>query len=124
MGGRGFSYLAPGFIKPGNLTIDGDLTFNADGNYECYLNTNRVKADRVTARSVTIANGGFALVSFSNATLPVGQVFIVLSNQAPGPINGRFVNLPDGGTITTRSNTFQANYEGGDGNDLTLTVVQ
>ena len=39
------------------------------------------------------------------------------------PIIGTFMNLPDGGTITAGSNTFQANYEGGDGNDLTLTVV-
>ena len=39
------------------------------------------------------------------------------------PIIGTFMNLPDGGTITAGNNTFQANYEGGDGNDLTLTVV-
>jgi hypothetical protein len=26
--------------------------------------------------------------------------------------------------VTIGSNTFQANYEGGDGNDLTLTVVR
>jgi hypothetical protein len=38
-------------------------------------------------------------------------------------IAGIFINLPDGGTITVGSNTFQANYEGGDGNDLTLPVV-
>jgi len=31
--------------------------------------------------------------------------------------------LPDGGIITIGANNFQANYEGGDGNDLTLTVV-
>ena len=34
-----------------------------------------------------------------------------------------FSNLPDGSTVTIGSNTFQADYEGGDGNDLTLTVV-
>ena len=34
-----------------------------------------------------------------------------------------FSNLADGGTIVAGSNTFQADYEGGDGNDLTLTVV-
>ncbi len=33
------------------------------------------------------------------------------------------MNLPDGGSITVGNNTFQASYEGGDGNDLTLTVV-
>lgn len=34
-----------------------------------------------------------------------------------------FTNLPDGATITAGSNAFQASYEGGDGNNLTLTVV-
>lgn len=31
--------------------------------------------------------------------------------------------IPDGGSITLGNNTFQASYSGGDGNDLTLTVV-
>ena len=40
-----------------------------------------------------------------------------------GTIAGSFGNLSDGGILTVGSNTLQANYEGGDGNDLTLTVV-
>lgn len=32
--------------------------------------------------------------------------------------------MPDGSGISAGFNTFEANYEGGDGNDLTLTVVQ
>jgi len=36
---------------------------------------------------------------------------------------GTFSNLADGAIVTIGSNTFQANYEGGDGNDLTLTVL-
>jgi hypothetical protein len=39
-------------------------------------------------------------------------------------ITDTFANLPDGEPITVESNTRQANYEGGGGNDLTLTVVQ
>jgi len=31
--------------------------------------------------------------------------------------------LADGSTITVGNNTFAADYQGGDGNDLTLTVV-
>ena len=38
-------------------------------------------------------------------------------------IERTFVNLADGSTFTVGSNTFQASYEGGNGNDLTLTVV-
>jgi hypothetical protein len=47
----------------------------------------------------------------------------LLTSTAVSPISVTFVNLPDGGTIIAGNNTFQANYEGGDGNDLTLTVV-
>jgi hypothetical protein len=36
---------------------------------------------------------------------------------------GAFSNLADGSTLIVGNNAFQANYEGGDGNDLTLTVV-
>jgi hypothetical protein len=47
----------------------------------------------------------------------------VITNTSATAISGTFVTLPDGGVITFGGNNFQANYEGGDGNDLTLTVV-
>ena len=59
----------------------------------------------------------------ANAILPSGIVFTVIGNPSRKPISGNLANLTDGRTITVGSNTFQANYEGGDGNDLTLTVV-
>ena len=55
--------------------------------------------------------------------MPLGTVLTVINNTAATPIAGTFANLPDGSTFTTHTNTFQANYEGSDGNDLTLTVV-
>jgi hypothetical protein len=63
------------------------------------------------------------LADVGTTTLAPGTVFTVISNTGASPISGTFSNLADGGTITVGSNTFQANYEGGDGNDLTLTVV-
>ena len=56
--------------------------------------------------------------------LRVGTTFTAISNTAATPIAGTFANLPDGSIITTKGNKFPASYEGGDGNDLTLTVVQ
>jgi hypothetical protein len=46
-----------------------------------------------------------------------------LNNTAAAPIAGSFSNLPDGSTFISNGNRFKVNYEGGDGNDLTLTVV-
>jgi hypothetical protein len=55
--------------------------------------------------------------------LSVGTAFTLISNTAATPIAGTFANLPDGSIITIKGNKFRASYEGGDGNDLTLTVV-
>jgi hypothetical protein len=57
------------------------------------------------------------------AILPVGTVLTLINNTAATPISGVFSNLADGATITVGSNIFRANYESGDGNDLTLTIV-
>jgi hypothetical protein len=55
--------------------------------------------------------------------LPTGTVLRVISNTSANPISGTFSNLPDGAILTVNGNNFQADYQGGDGNDLTLTVV-
>ena len=59
----------------------------------------------------------------TKGTLTSGLVLTVISNTSSTPISGTFANLPDGAILTVNGNNFQANYEGGDGNDLTLTVV-
>jgi hypothetical protein len=55
--------------------------------------------------------------------LTAGTVFTAISNTSAAPISGTFANLADNSTFTAGQNTYQASYSGGDGNDLTLTVV-
>ena len=82
-------------------------------------------ADQVRAAGVTIETGATFLFSSirRDRLLPPGVTFVVLDNTGSAPISGTFARSADGGTITAGPNTLQANYEGGDGNDLTLTVV-
>jgi autotransporter-associated beta strand protein len=120
--GRG-AVLSPGSkVSLGTLTIQSLLTFNADAIYDFALNSSRVAADQVVANGVTINSAIFSFVDNGGATLPLGTTFTVIDNTSAAPISGTFSNLPDGSTIAIGSNTFQANYEGGDGNDLTLAV--
>ncbi len=73
---------------------------------------------------VTIKSGAtFVSRGTAQSTLPAGLILTVLSNTSATPINGTFSNLADGAVLTANGNHFQASYEGGDGNDLTLTVV-
>src|SRR2546423_1484573 len=106
------------------LTILSPLSFDSDAIYRCGLNTDTATADQVVVNGVTINEGArFSLRSVGGGNLLDGTVFAVISNTSATPISGDFNNLADGGTITIGNNTFQADYQGGDGNDLTLTVV-
>lgn len=125
-GGGASAVLAPGKRagKPGRpLTIQGALTFYSDATYKFGLNTKSGIADKVVANGVIISGAEFSFVSCGNRTLPPGTVFTVIDNTAPTPIAGTFRNLHDGSVFISNGNTYQASYEGGDGNDLTLTVV-
>jgi autotransporter-associated beta strand protein len=118
--------LSPG-ATAGNLatlTIQSGLTFNSDGTCQVELDSTTTSSDEIVANGVTITGAAqFSITDLGSSTLPVGTVFSIITNSGATAIAGTFANLPDGSTVTIGSNTFQANYEGGDGNDLTLTVL-
>jgi autotransporter-associated beta strand protein len=106
------------------LTMQQTLTFKPDGTYSYRLNTNNARADQVIANGLTILSGAqFSFQPLGNRSLSIGTIFTAISNTSANPIAGAFVNLPDGSTFTAGRNNFQVSYSGGDGNDLTLTVV-
>jgi autotransporter-associated beta strand protein len=118
------AFLSPGTNGIGTLTLKDTLTFKLDGTYQFEVNSNNVKADKVIVKGVTIRSGAqFSLTDRGSGILTTGTTFTAIRNTAETPFSGAFANLLEGSTITVGSNTFQANYEGGDGNDLTLTVV-
>jgi hypothetical protein len=47
---------------------------------------------------------------------------MLINNTSPDPISGTFANLADGSILNVGRNQLKVSYEGGDGNDLTLTV--
>jgi autotransporter-associated beta strand protein len=120
------AFLAPSKAakKPATLTIQSLLTLNGDSTYVYQLNTKRAVSDEVIANGVTIGGGAkFSLRPSGNNGSSVGQVFTVISNTATTPIAGAFQNLPEGKILIVNGSKLQASYTGGDGNDLTLTVV-
>ena len=127
-GGSGRAALAPG-EPPGKeaaLAIESTLTFETGGTYfyTFKASRNNSRADQVIANGVTIASSASLNVRAKvHGRLREGTTFTVISNTAATPIAGTFANLPDGSIVTISGNNLQATYEGGDGNDLTLTVV-
>jgi hypothetical protein len=118
--------LAPskGVKKPATLTIQGALTLDDDSTYIYKLDTKKPASDEVVANGVTIDSGAkFSLRRSGTNALTLGQLFTVISNTAATPIAGTFHNLPSGKILTVNGSKLQTSYTGGDGNDLTLTVV-
>jgi autotransporter-associated beta strand protein len=123
--GSGFgANLDPGNgTIPGTLTIQKPLTLHADAACTLLIDSNTPTSDQVTARGIRIRNASVLFQDAGTALLPSGTTFTVINNIGATRIKGTFSNLADGSTVTIGNNTFQASYEGGDGNDLTLTVV-
>ncbi|HEY2711721.1 MAG TPA: autotransporter-associated beta strand repeat-containing protein [Chthoniobacterales bacterium] len=124
-GGVG-AFLQPNIYhgKPTTLTMRGSLTFNSGSGYSSQLYLAGPTADQVIANGVTINTGSsFSFPKANQEGVSLGSVFMLIRNASPSPIAGQFDNLPDGGIFIAGSNHFQANYEGGDGNDLTVTIV-
>ena len=119
------AFLAPGIAQDtAVLTLLNSLTFNADGGYRCGLNSDTASSDEVFASGVAINSGARFLSEDAGASaLTPGIVLTVINNTAATPVIGTFSNLADGSILTVGSNTYLVSYEGGDGNDLTLTVV-
>ena len=119
------AFLGPGAtgVVPGTLTIRKKLTLMADATYKVTTNSSSVTADKVSAKGVKIRGAQILLDDRATSVLATGTAFTVINNTAATPISGTFANLADGSTVIVGNNTFQADYEGGDGNDLTLTVV-
>ena len=128
------AFLAPaaatGTSQQAILTIQSALTFNADATYTCTFKAEqnrdrtRAKTGMVIANGVTINSGAMIeLIGHITGALSQGFVLTLISNTSADPISGTFSNLPDGSIVTINGNNFQVSYEGGDGNDLTLTVV-
>jgi hypothetical protein len=128
-GGRGPAVLTPAAL-PGNhptLTIESSLTFQTGGSYLYTFEAtrNQSRADEVIANGATITGGAtLNVVGIILGQLRVGTTFTVINNTAATPIAGTFANVPDGSIVRVFGAKLQASYEGGDGNDLTLTVVR
>jgi autotransporter-associated beta strand protein len=128
VGGEGLAaFLAPGQAAGGSggLNIAGALSFHADATYVWNVQPAAAMFDHVIANGVVIDQDAlFSAVALDNGVLPVGTILRAINNTSASPISGTFANLPDGTIVTVGANNYQAGYEGGDGNDLTLTVVE
>ena len=117
-------HLRTRFEEPASLL--GPLTLSNAATFDISLifSTN---APLAVSRPVTL--GGAELLAFLDDASLAGKTLTLIRNTGSGPINGTFVGLPEGTVRHVVSDTdpvvfeYRISYVGGDGNDVTLTVL-
>lgn len=120
--------VAPGH-SPGCLTVTGGLqeygTYQAQiGGTDPCTGYDQLKVTGTVDLGGTNGNAqGILNTSLYGTFKPAaGQSYEIISNDGTDPVQGTFVNLPEGATFNVSGYVFSITYKGGDGNDVVLTV--
>src|SRR5262249_45335178 len=114
--------LSPG-TSPGILTTD-DLTLNDGSTLTIELNGPPVGTQYAQVNvtgTVTVLSATLHVVL--GFTPSAGQVFTIINNDSTDPVVGAFAGLAEGAILSVGGALFTLSYEGGDGNDVTLTAL-
>lgn len=119
-GGKLAPGLSPGCLNTGNLTFtEGAIyDFEIAGNEQC----TEYDQIRVTG-TVTLGNGTLNTILPAGVELEKDMIFLIINNDESDAVDGTFLDLAEGATVNVNGSVFKVSYTGGDGNDVTLTVV-
>jgi autotransporter-associated beta strand protein len=73
--------------------------------------------------TVNVTGSTLSLTIGAGFTPAVGESFTLINNDGTDAVVGTFNGLAQGATFTVGGETFQINYQGGDGNDVVVTRV-
>ncbi len=114
------SGLSPGCLNTGALSIDASTMQAEIGGTEACSGYDQT---RVTG-TVALANDAALQVSRYNSYKPkAGEKYTIISNDGADAVTGTFKNLAENATFTVDGYVLRISYVGGDGNDVSLTVV-
>jgi len=113
---------APG--APGILRVAGSATLSNTAAFVVSVNGPAPGADYDQLRVggvVRLENAALQLIQGGFTPSP-GASFTIIRNDSASPVTGTFAGLPEGGFITNCA-VLQISYNGGDGNDVVLTMT-
>jgi autotransporter-associated beta strand protein len=131
LGGSGTigTLAANGIISPGNSTgilNSSNVNFSSSGNYTVELtgpNPGVGGYDQLNvAGTVSLGNATLNVIPNFTTPVPIGQQFVIITNDLGDAITGTFNGRPNGSLFSVGGYTFRINYNGGSGNDVVLTL--
>ena len=121
--------LAPGDSQNtsslGVLT-SGDVTLAAGAHLSMELGgTTAGLYDQLQVHGAVSLGGATLDGTLVNGFAPtIGNSFLLIDNDGTDAVNGTFLGLAEGARLAIGGASFAISYQGGDGNDVTLTAVQ
>ncbi|HEY2414903.1 MAG TPA: autotransporter-associated beta strand repeat-containing protein [Pirellulaceae bacterium] len=112
--------LAPG-VGPGIINT-GNLVLSAGSNFAAEINS-AVAGTGYDQANVTSVTLGGNLVLTGTRTDTTANVLTIINNAGDDPVNGIFAGLPEGSIVTLNNVMYSLSYQGGTGNDVTLTSI-
>ena len=118
------STVSPG-NSPGTMNTN-DFDLQAGSTLEIELGglaaNPGVDYDQVNVTGSVTLGGTLDAVIYSNVTL--GEEYVIISNDGVDSVTGTFSGLADDSIVSISGTDFIIDYDGGDGNDVTLTAQQ
>ncbi|MGI0481987.1 choice-of-anchor Q domain-containing protein [Geminocystis sp. CENA526] len=129
--------ILSGTVKPGGventfgiLNINGNVSFNTSDAIADILSfeidDDITNFDRVAIIGTVNITG--VTLNFNNSDITSGNIttseLIIIDNDDTDAIIGSFSNYGDGSLVTINDLTYILNYQGGDGNDVSLNLVE
>lgn len=108
---------SPGVLSTGDLTLDAD----ADLNIEINGTNAGSEYDKIQVTGEVDLTGATLNIS-SSFTAAAGDQFLLIDNDDVDAVTGNFVGLAEGTLFSFNGNQVYITYQGGDGNDVVLTV--
>lgn len=117
------AWLAPG-NSPGCINSTDGLTLAGTFEAEIAGTTACSGYDQTGVEGDVDITGSTLDLTLLNDFVPaVGNQFTIISNDGSDAVTGQFDGLDEGGEVEIDGVTFTISYEGGDGNDVVLTVT-
>jgi probable HAF family extracellular repeat protein/autotransporter-associated beta strand protein len=117
--------LTPGIAAATAILNTANLTLKSGSNDNVALDGTVAGAgyDQINAAG-TVSLTGAKLNVTLGFTANVGDTFTIIKNDLNHTVTGTFAGLAQNATFVVGGETFQINYKGGSGNDVTLTCTQ
>lgn len=109
---------SPGCLASGDLLLGGTYVVEIGGTTAC------TGYDQINVTGTVSLTGSILSTSLYGGFAPsAGQVYTIITNDGADAVTDTFTGLAEGATFSADGYLYRVSYVGGDGNDVTLTVV-